>query len=123
MISTLFYISYAAPSIKLINTENDMQENAKIECTTTCNSLLTWRLHTHNFMDDRNGRNWYNMVARNRSGNLCMEIIALSSLWFAPSVNAVLVQCIAVSVCSPEACLHGICLSNIQGTRTEYSMM
>ena len=112
----LFYASHAAPSIKLVNTENAMQENAKIECTATCNSLLTWRLHTHNFMDDRNGRNWYEIVAINRSGNLCMETIALSSQWFAPSVNAVSVQCIAVYVCPTEACLHGICSSNIQGT-------
>ena len=116
MISMLFYTSHAAPSIKLVNTENAMQENAKIECTTTCNSLLTWRLYTHNFMDDRNGRNWYDMVARNRSGNLCTEIIALISQWFPPSVNTVSVQCIAVYVCPTEACLHGICLTHIRGT-------
>ena len=116
MISTLFYISCAAPSIKLVNTENAMQVNAEIECTATCNSLLTWRLHTHNFIDDRNGRNWYEVVAINRSGNLCTEKIALISQWFAPSVNAVSVQCIAVYVCPTESCLHGICSSNIQGT-------
>ena len=121
MISVLFYASHAAPSIKLVNTENSMQVNTKIECTATCNSLLTWRLHTHNVTDDRNGRNWYEIVATNRSGNLCTETIALSSQWFAPSVNVVSVQCIAVSVCLSElqtTCIHGICLSNIQGTYT-----
>ena len=117
LIVNLFsYTPHAAPSIKLVNTENAMQVNAEIECTATCNSLVTWRLHTHNFIDDRNGQNWYDVVAINRSGNLCTEKIALISQWFAPSVNAVSVQCIVVYVCPTESCLHGICSSNIQGT-------
>ncbi len=121
MICVLRYTRiHVAPHVKLVDTETAMQENnAKIECTTTCNSLLTWRLHTHNLTNDINGQNWYEVVATNQSEHLCTETIALTSLWFAQPVNVVSVQCIAVSICPREAqtaCLHSVCLSNIQGT-------
>ena len=113
------FILHAAPSVKLVDTENAMQVNAKIECTTTCNNLITWRLHT--YIDDRNDRDWYEVIATNRSGNWCMEMITIRSAvhrWLAQSINAVSVQCIAVSLCPREAqipCSQGVCLSNVQG--------
>lgn len=114
--SLTMYTPHAAPRIKLVDVKNAMQVNTKIECTTTCNNLLTWRLHSQ--IDDRNDRNWYEVIATNKSGNLCTETIALTSVWDDQSINAVSVQCIAVSVCPSEAqtsCLQGVCLSNIQG--------
>ena len=112
----LISIFTTAPRIKLVDVENAIQEKTMIECTTTCNNLITWRYNTQ--IDDRHGRNWYEVIATNQSGNLCTEMIALTSVWAAQSINAVSVQCIAVSVCPNEAqtsCLQGVCLSNIQG--------
>ena len=92
--------------------ENAIQESTMIECTTTCNHLITWRYDTQ-----IDAGNWYEIIAKNQSGNLCTETIALTPVWAAQSINAVSVQCIAVSVCPSEAqpsCVQGVCLSNIQ---------
>ena len=106
-----YHIPHAAPSIKLLQGVEDTM----IECTTTCNNLISWRVHTQ--LGDRNGH-WYEVTKTNKSRSVCTETIALTPVWATHSVNAVLVQCVAVFVCPSEAhttCLHGVCLSDIQG--------
>ena len=68
-----------APHVKLVDIENAIQENTMIECTTTCNNLITWRYDTQ--IDDGYGRYWYEVIATSKSGNLCTETIALTLVW------------------------------------------
>ena len=48
--------------------------------------------------------NWYEVIATNQSGNVCIETIALtpSPVWGTQSVNTVSVQCVATCVCMPK---------------------
>ena len=114
-----YHMHTTVPSLKLLDVENAMQEAAEIECTTTCNNLITWRLHSA--QSSVGNSRWYEVIATNKSGNLCTETIALRPVKLAQSVNAVSVQCVAVTVCPSEtqmSCLQGVCLSDIQGMYT-----
>ena len=98
----------AAPVIKLIEVVDKINN---LECTTSCNSTIAWRVHAP--LDVKRSR-WYETIATSVSGTQCTERIALTTVW-PQSVNVVSVQCIAVSVLSTETqtYIQSVCLRGV----------
>ena len=111
----VYSLHLTAPIVKLTEADhnNNMTEATEISCTTRCDNIIAWRVHSQASMSSHP---WYRSAGRNKSNNQCTEVIALTSTW-PQYINTVSVQCVAVYVCHMAAqdCKQRLCVSEVQG--------